>query len=258
MSAMPSDRTRRNRVAIVGTAALVTVALGTALLANAQGFRRGFRIQQNDPPATELVVARWRFGTNGLIGHMGWSHNYPSSDENLNQFIKDSTGIDVEIASFRIVELGSPEVFDYPFAYVSEPGEMELTDQEVINLREFVERGGFVLMDDFDGTVQIETMRAQVARAFPERPFVQILDDHRVLHTHFDLADLNRMSPYVPGGRIVYYGIMNDHGELAIAAGHNNDLANFWDWYDEPQMPLEPAADAFRLGVNFAIWAFTH
>ena len=236
----------------------MVIAFGAALVANAQGFRRGFRIEQNEPPATELVVARWRFGTNGLIGHMGWSHNYPSSDQNLNQFIKDATGIDVEVASFRIVELGSPEVFDYPFAYVSEPGEMELTDQEVINLREFVERGGFVLMDDFDGTVQIETMRAQVARAFPDRPFVQILEDHRILHTHFDLADLNRMSPYVPGGRIVYYGIMNDQGELAIAAGHNNDLANFWDWYDEPRMPLEPAADAFRLGVNPAIWAFTH
>ena len=62
----------------------------------------------------------------------------------------------------------------------------------------------------------------------------------------------------VPGGNITYYGMLNDDGEVAIAAGHNNDLANFWDWYDQSYSPLEPAADAFRLGINFVIWSMTH
>jgi hypothetical protein len=232
------------------------VLLG-ASLAHAQRFRR-YSIQQNVPPPTELVVARWRFGTNGAIGHMGWSHNYPSSDENLNEFIENATGIDIELASYRIVELGSSEVFDYPFAYVSEPGEMELTDQEVANLREFVDRGGFVLIDDFDGPWQFETMRSQLQRAFPERPFLTLTTDHGVFNVLFSLPDLERMAPYVPGGEITYYGMQNDRGDLAVAAGHNNDLANFWDWYDEAYSPLEPAADAFRLGINFVIWSMTH
>src|SRR3970040_522106 len=140
-------------------------------LALAQG-RFGRRaVYQNDPPATELVVARWRFGTNGDIGHMGWSHNYPSSDENFNGFIQSATRIDGELASYRIVELGSDEVFEYPFAYVSEPGEMDLTEQEVRNLREFVDRGGFILVDDFDGDWQFEQFRSQVERAFPDKYF---------------------------------------------------------------------------------------
>ena len=223
----------------------------------AQRFRRPF-IEQNSPPATEVVIARWHFGTNGRIGHMGWSHNYPSSDQNFNEFIDNATGIDIESASYRIVELGSPEVFDYPFAYVSEPGEMALTDQEVINFREFIERGGFVLMDDFDGVAQLENMRTEVLRVFPDRPFLAVTTDHQVFNIHFNLNDLERMSPYVPGERIVYFGMQNDNGELAIAAGYNNDLANFWDWYDEARYPLEPAADAFRLGINFVIWAMTH
>ncbi|HEY8520040.1 MAG TPA: DUF4159 domain-containing protein [Gammaproteobacteria bacterium] len=239
-------------------ALLALAALSFTGAAEAQRlFGRRF-IEQNDPPPTELVVARWRFGTNGLIGHTGWTHNYPSSDRNFNEFIKQATGIDVEIASYRIVDLASDEVFDYPFAYVSEPGEMELTEQEVRNLREFVLRGGFVLMDDFDGLLQLENMREQVRRAFPDRPFLPIPLDHRIYSAHFELPDLERMSPYVPGGQIVYYGLLNDDGEVAIAAGYNNDLANFWDWYDEARMPLEPAADAFRIGINFVIWAFTH
>lgn len=137
-----------------------------ATVAYAQGFGWGRRaIVQNDPPATEFIAARWHFGTNGLIGHMGWSHNYPESDRHLNRFLARATGLDVDEMSYRIVELGSDEVFDYPFAYVSEPGEMQLTDQEVENLRQFVSRGGFVLMDDFDGPLQWAQMRSQVLRA---------------------------------------------------------------------------------------------
>src|SRR6187431_1402157 len=126
---------------------LVPAGLCAVALAGAQGIWGG-RITQNEPPATEFVAARWHFGTNGLIGHRGWSHNYPNSDRNLNDFLSRSTRLDVEEESYLIVELGSEEVFRYPFAYVSEPGEMELTEQEVLNLREFAARGGFVLMDD--------------------------------------------------------------------------------------------------------------
>ena len=103
------------------TAAIAGLSIALLVSVDAQAqFGRRFRIEQNDPPATELIVARWRFGTNGLIGHMGWSHNYPYSDENFNEFIIQSTGIDLQVPSYRIVDLGTEEVFDYPFAYVSE------------------------------------------------------------------------------------------------------------------------------------------
>jgi hypothetical protein len=239
---------------------VTTLALLTGALAYAQGFG-GFRqrsVTQNEPPATEFIAARWHFGTNGAIGHMGWSHNYPESDRNLNEFLSRATGVDVEEMSYRIIELGSDEVFDYPFAYVSEPGEMELTDKEVQNLREFIQRGGFILVDDFDGPWQWEQMKSQVRRAFPDRDFVPVPIEHRVFHVHFDLNNLERMAEYVPGGSITYFGLFDDYGNLAILAGHNNDLANFWDWYEEARMPLEPAADAFRLGANAVIYAMTH
>lgn len=82
--------------------------------------------------------------------------------------------LDVEEGSYRIVELGCQEVFDYPFAYVFEPAEMELTEQEVENLREYASRGGFILMDDFDESVQWAQMHSQVMRAFPEGNFVPL------------------------------------------------------------------------------------
>jgi len=231
-----------------------------AALASAQqfGWFRGEAIVQNDPPPTEFVAARWHFGTNGAIGHMGWAHNYPYSDQNLNRFLERTTRLDVEPMSYRIVELGSDEVFDYPFAYVSEPGEMELTDKEVEHLRKFVQLGGFILVDDFDGPWQFEQFRSQLRRAFPDRDFIELPLDHHVFHSIYDLDDLQGMAAYVSGGNITYFAMFDDHGNLAILAGHNNDLANFWEWYDQPSMPLKPAADAFRLGSNAVMHALTH
>lgn len=236
----------------------VVLALFGSASALAQGYCDRIMIDQHTPPATELVVARWHFGTNGNIGHCGWSHNYPSSDQNLNEFIGSATRIDVELLSFRVVDLASPEIFDYPFAYISEPGEMDLSELEVHNLREFITRGGFILMDDFDGLWQYETMVSQIRRAFPEKYFGPLPVEHNAFSAVHALENLEGMAAHVPGGEIVYYGLFDDFDQLVIAAGHNNDLANFWDWYDDGRMPLKPAADAFRLGINFIVWSMTH
>lgn len=231
--------------------------LCTATLVWGQGFR-GRSIEQNEPPPTEFVAARWHFGTNGYIGHMGWSHNYPDSDRNLNGFLGRATRLDVEDSSYRIIELGSDEVFEYPFAYVSEPGEMELTEQEARNLREFIGRGGFVLMDDFDGPVQWEQMRSQIMRVFPDGEFVPLDIGHVVFNTYMQPESLEAMAEHVPGGEIHYYGLLDDTGRVTVLAGLNNDLANFWDWYADGGMPLKPATDAFRIGTSAVLYALSH
>ncbi len=188
--------------------------LGSSIAAAQFGRRFGRRIEDHQPKApTEFVAMRWHFGTNGAIGHMGWSHNYPESELNLNEFIGRTTRIDVEDDAYRLLELSRPEIFDYPFAYVSEPGEMEMTEAEVANLREYIDRGG---------------------------------------------EDLQSMAPYVQGDDPVYYALVNDVGQIAVMALHNNDLANFWEWYGSPQYPLKPATDAFRMGTNFVVHAMTH
>ena len=242
---------------------LLQLAIGLAALlatnhVSAQRFGGRFAIQQNEPPATEFVAARWRFGTNGRIGHMGWSHNYPYSERHLNDFVQETTRIDVKTESYKIVELGSDDVFEHPFTYVSEPGEMELTDQEVENLREYVDRGGFILIDDFDGPVHMAQLRSQMFRAFPDRYFVPLTIDNPIFDLIFELQDLLGMAPYVPGGELVYYGMLNDRGEIAIVACYNNDLANFWDRIDQGSYPLRPSTDAFRMGINYLVYSMTH
>jgi len=236
----------------------VLAATGSGLLqAQFGGRRQSFQVPDHEPPQTELITSRWRFGTNGAIGHTGWSHNYPDAEINLNDFLGRTTRIDVADESFRLLELGSPEIFEYPFAYVSEPGEMEMTEAEVANLQEYVRRGGFILIDDFD-TWHMDNLREEMSRAFPDKIFERLEPDHPILDVIFTIADLGRMGLHVPGDDPVYYAMTNDLGEIAIVAMHNNDLANFWEWYGSPQYPLEPSTDAFRLGANLVVYAFTH
>ena len=66
-----------------------------------RGFGRFF-IEQNDPPPTEFVIARWKFSTNGRIGNMGWSHNYPNAEIHLNQLLSEVTAVNVESLSIAL------------------------------------------------------------------------------------------------------------------------------------------------------------
>src|SRR5690606_25795911 len=86
-TAAPCAHNRRRSMRRAVIAAVVSSALDCSTFVQEHGLGRRYRIEQNEPPATELVVAWWRLGTNGWFGHMGWSHNYPRSERNLNEFL---------------------------------------------------------------------------------------------------------------------------------------------------------------------------
>ena len=248
---------KRPSLLVVAVLALVVGGLASGQFRGRRSSYGYGTVDDNAPPRTEFVNMRWHFGTNGAIGHMGWSHNYPYSEINLNEFIGRTTRIDVEDNSYRGIELSSPEIFEYPFAYISEPGEMEMTDAEVANLREYLERGGFILIDDFD-TWHMDNLREEMRRVFPDRTFERLSVENPIFNLVHEVESLDSMAPYVAGDDPVYYGLDNSVGQIAIVALHNNDFANFWEWYGNPGYPLRPATDAFPMGTNFDVPAFPH
>lgn len=246
--------TRSRRFVAIALLLLVT---GASLIL-AQRQRSPFLFFNDAPPPTEMVVARWQYTAHGKFGGGGQFHNYPSAEQHLTQLLSEATNIDVKNISYRIVQLGSKQVFDYPFALVSEPGEMDLDDHEAENLRQFIDRGGFVLMDDFDGVRDLNTLKRNLHLAFPDRDLVPVTIEHPIFNVFYRIDGLQIISPYVVEGEPVFYALMNKDGTIGVMACYNNDLENFWDYIDRGAYPLKPSVEAFRLGINFVIYSMTH
>ncbi len=240
----------------LGLAAVLLVLVSGLTFAQFGGGRRGgFRTQQNlDTSKTEFVFARWQYAYGS-----GWAHDYPDAEEHLNQIMSEATGVNVDQMSYKIVPLESEEIFRYPFGYISEPGQMDLTDAEVKNFREFVDRGGFVMLDDFDNARQFAVMKANMERVFPDRPMVQMKGgDHHILRTFYTIDALYIESPYDVGAEAEFWGISDEDGTLQVIICFNNDVGDFWEHIDKPDYKLRPTAEALRLGINFVLYAMTH
>jgi hypothetical protein len=234
---------------ILGAGVLIGMVTG---LAGAQFF--GGRFRQNlDVSKTDFVFARWQYASGG-----GWNHDYPDAEEHINQIMAEATGVDVDKLSYLIVPLESEEIFKYPFGYISEPGQMYLSETEVKNFREFVDRGGFVMLDDFDNAQQFRVMKQNLDRVFPDRPMVHLRGDHNILRTYYTIDALYVESPYEVGAPAEFWGITGDDGNLQVMICFNNDIGDYWEWVDRPEYKLRPSVEALRLGINFVLYAMTH
>src|SRR5207247_4432121 len=93
--------------------------------------------------------------------------------------------------SYQLVDIDSKELFQYPFVYMSEPGYLNLLPGDVKNLREYLDRGGFLLMDDFRGNEfdnsQFENMKQQMRKLFPDREMQPATATHAIFHMLYEL-----------------------------------------------------------------------
>jgi hypothetical protein len=261
---------RRLVIAVAGV--LVTVALFEATGAG-QGQRLYYEMQRmlqdvqtnrRPPEGTEFIFARVRFGGGNRGGFMGfggmpgWAHDYPEAEEHILQVADEATGLNVTKLSYVIVDLESEELFDYPFVYFSEPAEMSMNEKEVANLREYFNRGGFAMVDDFDTQYELDWLANQLRLAFPGRNIVELTIDHPIFHTFYEMPTLQVSSPYPNEGPPKFYGYYDEKGRLLMIINHNTDIGDFWEWIDQPMYPLEPSTEALRFGVNYFMYSMTH
>jgi hypothetical protein len=143
---------------------------------------------------------------------------------------------------------------------MSEPGYWTTTDEEARNLRAYMLKGGLIIFDDFEGDGHWRNLVAQMRRAVPDHYFIPIDITHPIFHSFFDIKVLDVPHPLVdvsPG----YFAMFdnNDPGGRMIAlANWNNDLGDYWEWSAEGLYGSDPTNDAYRLGVNYIVYAMTH
>ena len=214
-----------------------------------------------------FVYARVKYHTlpwRGETSEVPWHHDYPDGDTMLPASLERLTTIHTTPDSYQIVDIDSKELFQYPFAYVSEPGYLNLLPGDVKNIREYLDRGGFLLLDDFRGNEldnsQFVNMETQLRKIFPERELEPVSPKHPIFHMVFDLNPLDMLPPYrmFNSGEPQFLAISDSRGNIQIMVDFNNDLSEYWQALDVGQCSIHDSSAAVELGVNYVVYAMTH
>lgn len=231
-------------------------------------FRLDFSSRADTYPSAEFTFARliysggsWRRGSN-------WAVDYPKADRQFLYALRKLTDFEFIHPENKSVTILSPEIYEHPFVYAVEVGHMHLSDAEVVQLREYLLRGGFLVVDDFHGEYEWRQFYSQIKRVFPEYEPRDLPPSHPVFHCYFNIEELYQVPgiQYLYSGRTWekggyearYMGIENDEGRLMVMINYNVDLGDAWEWAEVEAYPRRYANLAFQLGTNYIIYAMTH
>jgi hypothetical protein len=166
------------------------------------------------------------------------------------------------------VDVDSDELYNWPWVYAVEVGRWELTDPQCERMRDYLLRGGFLMVDDFHGTEEWQGFLSSMSRIFPDRPIVELESREQIFHVLYDLDERFQ----VPGTAALYRGttyerdgvqarwraIMDDKGRVMVAICHNMDLGDAWEHADNPRYPEKYTSLAYRIGINYIVYSMSH
>ncbi len=264
---MPNSRKSLHLAAAAALVGLAGIFAGWAI---AQPDRS--RAGANGAGESEFYFTRLAYsGARGVSrgwGRGAWTTDHPEAEVHLLDGLSRLTRIDTHRGSQKIVDLSDDDLMEYPWLYAVEVGRWHLSETEASRLREYLLRGGFLIVDDFWGSLQWDVFTASMNRVFPDRPIVEIDESHELMHVLYDL-DQRIQIPGVSyirsgvtsqsGGTTPYWrGILDDEGRLMVAINFNMDLGDAWEHADNPAYPEPMTALAYRFAVNYSIYAMTH
>ena len=209
----------------------------------------------------------------GFQRNPGWAHDYPIAERNLALMIGEMTLIDPYTGGSNIFTTDNPALYQYPIAYMSEPGDWRPSEEEVQGLRAWLLKGGFLIFDDFGGRDWFQ-FEESMKRVLPEHEIHPLDTSHPVFDSFFRIESLDfDEGASVTGGRgrtrgrggyrgtPEYYGITENNepgGRLMVVVNYNNDIGDMWEWSDYGFNPVSLTNDAYQLGVNYIVYAMTH
>jgi len=196
-----------------------------------------------------------------------WRVDWPEAETHLIAGLKRLTRVNSRDEGV-IISLGDNSLFDFPWLYAVEVGSLSLTEYEVHQLREYCLRGGFLMVDDFHGPREWANFAHHMQRVFPDRKIVELSDQAEIFQVLYEVSDRVQIPGLRPlrsgrtwehGGNIPHWrGILDDEGRVMVAINFNMDLGDAWEHADWPEYPEPYSAMAYRLAVNYVIYAMTH
>src|ERR1044072_482526 len=269
----------------------LSAVLGAILwMAAAALAQRGFFPEQDDDIKSPVRSAEYhfirveytdrpefhrRFGYSSREG-MGtgwWLVDWPAAESHFTAGVSRLTRVDS--GDPRHMRLTDDRLFDYPWIYATQTGYWDLSDAETARLREYLLRGGFLVVDDFWERPQWEIFRQTMQRVFPDQPIVDIDEGDAVMHVLYDIREKDRT--FIPGSRHLRRGpngtveiwqpegtspawraMYDPRQRMVVAVNFNTDVADAWEFADVPYYPEAMTSLAYRYGINYLIYAMTH
>ena len=202
--------------------------------------------QSNDPSAVTVARLKYDGGGNWYWGR--------SAIPNLHKFLADHTSIEVRDDEIS-VKASDPELFKYPFLFMTGHGNISFSDQEVAALRAYLENGGFILANDSYGLA--DAIRREFRKVFPEKEFVELPFSHPIYHTLYDfpngLPKIHQHDGKPPQG----FGIIVD-GRVCVFFDYESDIGDGWEDQEVYNDPPEKREAALRMGANLVAYALTN
>jgi len=213
-------------------------------------------------------VAFDTFYSRGGFGFGPWSIDFPDADRNFLRGVSRLTNIRV-MSEPIVLRFDDQKIFDYPFLYMLEVGQgggIQLSPVEIQNLREYLSRGGFLLIDDFWGQQQWDNFYAAFSQVFPDREIIELSPDHEIFHVYYDIDGptmipaLYRSDEFGEQGIdfASNHAILDDEGRVMVLINWNSDMGDGWEHTYHPDYPTRYANSAYRLGINYLMYSMTH
>lgn len=223
------------------------------------------------PPHPNAMFARYsrRGGmADWRQGGTSWTQDYPRADRHFIQAVRRLTRVNARSVEQPVNLDDGDDVYNWPWLCAGEMGDWLLTDAQAHKLRDYLLRGGFLVLDDFWGTEEWDRFMESMSRVFPDRPIVDIDDQDTIFHAVYDVSEkyqipgqwaLRRGTTYRKDGSVPRWrGIYDDHQRLMVAMSFNSDMGDSWEWADDPGYPEKYSALGIRLGVNYVVYALSH
>ena len=259
---------------------LAVLILGLSMAALAQRRQRGFPIlgggrtlrgqKPNTPYDGRFTFVRINYDTApGGFWYRGlpaWSHGYPVSEENLMKIMNEVSYLGANDEKFNTLALDDPEIFKYPLIYIIEVSWWKMTDREGEALGEYLQKGGFVIVDDFKaegdfGSSGWVRFAENMKRVMPEGRFVEMDTSHPIFHSFFEIKSLTNFPQAYNAGQPIFRGLYEDNDpskRLQMIVNYNTDISQYWEWSGRGVRPFDETNEAYKLGVNYIVYGMTH
>jgi hypothetical protein len=253
-----------------GLVLLLTLLVSATALAQ----RGGYRYAPFTQPANPRYDGRFMFsrlkytvGPGGYYyrGLPAWAHGEPSAEENLMKIMDSISVLHPHVDEGVVMGFDDPDVFKYPVAYMTEAGFWVMNDQEAQQVGAYLQKGGFIIFDDFRdpprGGGGFDNFAFNMQKAIPGAQFLPMDINHPIFHCFFDVSSFDVVPQAYDFSRPAFRGLFEDndpHKRLMAIINYNTDISDFWEFSGRGYYPVDSANEAYKLGVNYIMYGIMH